>query len=120
MGPTISAWWRAAVVRSGSPGLDLEVTNAGHIATEGDAAIGIALGVASLGFRPAAGGRIENSGVIESQGDGAAGVFMSGDDHHLINSGRITADGGAFFSDTLEVTLHAAGVAVSGDDAVVA
>jgi hypothetical protein len=56
--------------------------------------------------------------VIATEGDGAAGVLMAGDGHHLINSGRITADGGVFDSDQLGVS-HAAGVLVSGDDALV-
>ena len=57
--------------------------------------------------------------MIETEGDGAAGVIMAGDGHQLTNSGLITTDGGAFDSDTLKVVLHAAGVVVSGDDALV-
>ena len=60
-----------------------------------------------------------NSGVIETVGDGAAGVIMAGDGHHLTNSGLITTDGGAFDSDTLNVVMSAASVVVSGDDALV-
>ena len=43
---------------------------------------------------------------------------MIGDDHHLTNSGRITTDGGAFDSEAHGV-LRAAGVVVSGDEALV-
>ena len=70
-------------------------------------------------FLPASDGEITNRGTIDTHGDGAAGVAMIGDGHHLINSGRITADGGAFFSDAHGVTMHAAGVVVSGDGALV-
>lgn len=102
---------------SGKKGLNLEVLNAddGHIVTNGAGAIGIALGVSALAFRPAEGGLIENDGVIETQGDGAAGVLMSGDGHHLINSWQITSDGG-IFSTVSHGDLSAAGVVVSGDD----
>jgi hypothetical protein len=43
---------------------------------------------------------------------------MVGDGHHLTNSGRITTDG-ALDSDILGFSLSAAGVVVSGDDALV-
>ena len=39
--------------------------------------------------------------MVETEGDGAAGVVMIGDGHHLINSGRITTDGGAFDSEAM-------------------
>jgi hypothetical protein len=42
---------------------------------------------------------------------------MIGDGHHLTNSGRITTDGGTFLGPPVE--LRAAGVLVSGDDALV-
>jgi hypothetical protein len=42
---------------------------------------------------------------------------MSGDGHHLINSGRITSDGGIFSTGVSHGDLSAAGVVVSGDDA---
>jgi hypothetical protein len=93
---------------------DVEVVNTGHITTAGDLAIGVAVGVTSAGFRPAANGTVDNHGVIETEGDGAAGVVLVGDGHHLINSGRITTDGGA----VNEVPLgpfRAAGVVVSGN-----
>jgi hypothetical protein len=79
------------LVLSGRNGLDLNVVNAddGHIVTNCDGAVGIALGMSALGFRPAEGGLIENSREIETVGDGAAGVLMSGDGHQLINSGQI-------------------------------
>jgi hypothetical protein len=106
----------------GLAGLDLEILNAGRIAADGDLGIGIALGInnagKSEGFGPAEGGSIVNRGVIETEGDGAAGIAMNGDGHHLVNSGRIVADGGAFDSDTLGL-FRAAGVVVTGDDALV-
>ena len=37
-------WWPT------EPGLDFEIVNAGRIATDGDLAIGVALGLAALGF----------------------------------------------------------------------
>jgi hypothetical protein len=96
------------------------LSNSGRIATEGDLAIGATLGVIpTLGFSLlAVDGQIVNRGVIETVGDGAAGVVMAGDGLHLTNSGRITSDGGAFGSATIGV-LRAAGVVVSGDDALV-
>ena len=99
-------------------GSDHEIVNTGRITTDGDVAVGIALGMRSRGFTPAETGQIENRGVVETEGDGAAGVVMVGDGHHLINSGRITTDGGAFDSEAHGV-LHAAGVLVSGDEALV-
>ena len=56
--------------------------------------------------------------MIETVGDGAAGVVMIGDGHHLINSGRITTDGGTFDSPPIGV-LRAAGVVLSGDESLV-
>jgi hypothetical protein len=108
--------------RGGGPleldGTDLEMVNAGRIITEGELAIGAALGVSPLGFRPAEGGEITNGGTIQTEGAGAAGIVMIGDGHHLINSGRITADGGEAENDFIGA-LRAAGVVVSGDDVVV-
>jgi hypothetical protein len=106
--------------RGGLAGTDLVVVNAGHIQTEGDLAIGAALGLTPFGsfFQPAEGGEIINSGRIETEGDGAAGVVMIGNGHHLTNSGRITTDGGALDSDILGL-IRAAGVVVSGDGALV-
>jgi hypothetical protein len=105
----------------GSLGLNFDMLNTGHIVTDGDFAIGVSLGLSRGGLGPATDGQVVNSGVVETNGDGAAGVAMIGDGHHLTNSGRITTDGGAFAfrSDTLDVTLHAAGVVVSGDEALV-
>ena len=71
----------------GELGLDFEIVNAGRIATEGDLAMGVMLGLGRFGFGSAANGQIVNSGVIETEGDGAAGVVMIGDSHHLTNSG---------------------------------
>jgi hypothetical protein len=98
-------------------GLDNEIVNSGSIVTDGDLAIGVALGIRSNGFRPAADGEIVNRGVINTHGNGASGVVMAGDGHHLTNSGRITADGGAFNSGI--TVFHAAGVIVTGDGAFV-
>lgn len=106
----------------GVAGVDLEVLNAGRITTDGDLGIGIAVGInnagKSPGFTLAEGSSIVNSGVIETEGDGAAGIAMNGDGHHLVNSGRIVTDGGAFVGDPLG-TFRAAGIVVSGDDALV-
>jgi hypothetical protein len=107
------------VVRGGGSvlGLDNQIVNEGSIVTDGDVAIGVALGIRFNGFRPAADNVIDNRGVISTHGNGAAGVVMAGDGHHLTNSGRITADGGVF--DTGFAVFHAAGVIVTGDDAQV-
>jgi hypothetical protein len=99
-------------------GLNFEILNGGHITTEGDLAIGIGLGVGRQGLGPAADGQVVNSGVIETTGDGAAGVVMIDDGHHLTNSGLITTDGGAFDGGPVGL-LRAAGVVVSGDEALV-
>ena len=101
----------------GELGLDFEIVNAGRITTDGDLAIGVALGVGRFGLANAADGHIENRGVIETVGDGAAGVLMIGDNHHLTNSGQITTDGGEV--DGPLGLFRAAGVVVSGDDALV-
>lgn len=110
------------IVSEGLAGLDLEVLNAGRITTDGELAIGIALGISNAGksggFGPAENGTIINRGMIETEGDGAAGIAMNGNGHHLVNSGRIVADGGAFDGDTLGL-FRAAGVVVTGDDALV-
>jgi hypothetical protein len=100
-------------------GLNLQIVNGGHIVTEGTLAIGAELGLTSFtsSFAPAADGQIINSGVIETKGDGAAGVVMAGNSHHLVNSGQITTDGGGF--DAGFAFFHAVGVVISGDDALV-
>jgi len=102
----------------GELGLDFEIVNAGRIATDGDLAIGAALGLGRFGFANAANGQIENRGVIETSGEGAAGVVVIGNGHHVTNSGRITTDGGELASELLG-NFRAAGVVVSGDDALV-
>ena len=56
--------------------------------------------------------------MIETEGDGAAGIAMNGNGHHLVNSGRIVADGGVFDGDPIG-PFRAAGVVVTGDDALV-
>jgi hypothetical protein len=106
----------------GFAGLDLEILNSGRITTDGDVGIGIALGISFggkiEGFGAAEGGSIVNSGVIQTEGDGAAGIAMNGNGHHLVNSGRVTADGGEFDGDLVGL-FRAAGVVVTGDDALV-
>jgi hypothetical protein len=99
-------------------GFNVEISNAGDIVTEGELGLGITLGLTRAGYRPAGDGQIVNSGVIETVGDGAAGVVMIGDRHHLTNSGQISTDGGVSdFGGDVGV-LRAAGVIVSGDDAL--
>ena len=100
-------------------GLDNQIVNEGSIVTDGDVAIGVSLGLRFNAFRPAADGEIENRGLISTHGDGAAGVAMAGDGHHLINSGTITTDGGAFDTGGPLGKMHAAGVVVSGNGAVI-
>jgi hypothetical protein len=100
-------------------GLDNQIVNKGSIVTDGDVAIGIALGLRFNAFRPAADGDIDNRGVISTHGDGAAGVAMAGDGHHLKNSGTITTDGGTFNTGGPLGVMHAAGVVVIGDGALV-
>jgi hypothetical protein len=94
-------------------GVDLEVLNSGLVSTEGDLAIGIAIGLRSLGFRPAIGAEVVNTGMVQAIGDGAAGVVLIGDEHHLVNSGSIVTKGAA--ADAGFADLSAAGVLVSGD-----
>lgn len=110
------------ILSLGFEGVGLEILNAGRITTDGDLGIGIALGISSAGksegYGPAEDGSIVNRGVIETEGDGAAGIAMNGNGHHLVNSGRIVTDGGAFDDHALGL-FHAAGVAVTGDDALV-
>jgi len=98
-------------------GVDLDVLNSGRVATDGDLAIGIAIGLRSLGFRPATGAEVVNTGQIETVGDGAAGVALIGDDHHLTNSGLITTKGA--FANAGFAQFSTAGVLVSGDGVVV-
>jgi hypothetical protein len=100
----------------------VEIINTGHVSTRGTSAFAVALGLdlpnpfdLHLG---AVSGRIDNRGEIETHGDGAAGIVMVGDHHTLTNSGRITTDGGAGAGDILGLA-SAAGVLLSGDDALV-
>ena len=102
----------------GTTGSDLELTNSGRISTDGDLGIGMFLGVTPFEYRPAFDGIIVNRGAIETEGDGAAGVFVVGDGHHITNSGRIATDGGLFDRGPLGL-VSAAGIIVSGDDALV-
>jgi hypothetical protein len=98
---------------------DIHIINSGHVTTEGDLAVGVALGLTVPGVvRTAIASSIVNAGVIETKGDGAAGVAMIGDGHHLTNSGAITTNGDAFEDETAGL-LHAAGVVVSGAGALV-
>jgi hypothetical protein len=108
----------AASGTPGSTGSDLEIVNAGRISTGGDLSIGMFLGVTPFDYRPAFDGIIVNRGTVETEGDGAAGVFVIGDGHHVTNSGRISTDGGVFDRGALGL-VSAAGVIVSGDQAVV-
>jgi hypothetical protein len=98
----------------------IEIVNSGHVSTTGTAAFGVALGlelpdIVTVG---AESGRIDNRGQVETDGDGAAAIVMLGDHHTLTNSGRITTHGGAGVGDFLGLT-SAAGVLVSGNDALV-
>jgi hypothetical protein len=93
-------------------GSDNEILNAGRIVTRGEASEGVVL----AGFGQI-NGSVINRGVIDTEGNGAAGVLMVGDGVHLANSGRIITDGG--LSSVPAGPLSAAGVLVSGDDAVV-
>jgi hypothetical protein len=102
----------------GTIGSDLEIINSGRISTDGDLSIGMFLGVTPFEYRPALDGIIVNRGAIETEGDGAAGVFVIGDGHHVTNSGRISTDGGVFDRGPLGL-VSAAGVIVSGDQALV-
>jgi hypothetical protein len=102
----------------GTFGLDLEIINSGRITTDGDLSIGIFFGVTPFEYIPAFDGVIANSGTIATEGDGAAGIVVIGDRHHLTNSGRISTDGGVFDRGPLGL-LSAAGVIVSGDDALI-
>src|SRR5262249_38388123 len=96
------------------PGEDFEIVNAGRIVTHGDLAFGVSLGLGDRGFDHAVDGQIVNSGLIKTEGDGAPGIVMIGNGHHLTNSGWISTDGDAFAN-----VLRAAGVVVSGDNALV-
>jgi hypothetical protein len=102
----------------GSTGSDMQFGNAGRISTDGDLGFGIFLGVTPFEYRPAFDGVIVNRGTIETEGDGAAGMFVVGDGHHITNSGRISTDGGVFDNGPLGL-VSAAGVIVSGDEALV-
>lgn len=108
----------AASGTPGSTGSDLEMVNAGRISTDGDLGFGMFLGVTPFEYRPAFDGVVVNRGTLETEGDGAAGVFVVGDGHHITNSGRISTDGGVFDNGSLGL-VSAAGVLVSGDEALV-
>ena len=117
MGILRPAWGRVPDRRAHSDS-DLEIINSGRITTDGDLSIGIFFGVTPFEYIPAFDGIITNSGTIETEGDGAAGIVIIGDRHHLTNSGRISTDGGVFDRGPLGL-VSAAGVIVSGDDAIV-
>lgn len=102
----------------GATGQDLEIVNTGRIKTDGDLSLGIFFGVTPFGYIPAFDGTIVNGGTIETKGDGAAGIVVIGDRHQLTNSGRISTDGDVFDRGPLGL-MSAAGVIVSGDDALV-
>ena len=61
--------------------------------------------------------RFANSGTIQTGGNGAAGVVIAGDNNQVINSGRITTNGGSF--DAGVAIFNAAGVVGSGNDTIV-
>ena len=98
-------------------GVDNEILNSGQVLMDGELAMGVAVGLRSIGFRPATGAEVTNTGEIETVGDGAAGIVLIGNAHHLTNSGRITTDGAS--ADAGFAEFRAAGVLVSGDDVVV-
>jgi hypothetical protein len=113
------------VVLFGIVGTDLEIDNSGRVTTDGNLGFGLSLGLTSvpqlggfLGFIPAENSVIRNSGVVETRGDGAAGAVLCGSDNQLINSGRIVANGGEFAGEPFG-PFRAAGVVVTGDDALV-
>ncbi|HET7714069.1 MAG TPA: hypothetical protein VFK86_00425 [Bauldia sp.] len=74
--------------------------------------------LAPFGYFPAVEGVIANSGAIDVAGDGASGILAVGDGNHITNSGRIATDGGIAGAGPLG-PLSAAGVIVSGHDAIV-
>jgi hypothetical protein len=98
-------------------GIDLEILNSGRVAMNGDLAMGVAVGLRSIGFRPATGAEVVNTGQIETVGNGAAGVALIGDEHHLTNSGQITTKGAPANAGFAQ--FSAAGVLVAGDGVVV-
>lgn len=113
------------VVLFGIVGTDLEIDNIGHVTTDGNLGFGLSLGLTTVsqlggffGFIPAESSVIRNSGVVETHGDGAAGAVLCGTDNQLINSGRIIANGGEFDGEPFG-PFRAAGVVVTGDDALV-
>jgi hypothetical protein len=99
-------------------GVNLAIRNDGRVMTDGDLAIGVALGGTERAYPPVLDGTIVNRGEIATRGDGSPGVLMVGDGHHLTNSGRIETDGGAFDRGSSGL-LRSAGVVVTGDDALV-
>jgi hypothetical protein len=98
-------------------GYGLQISNLGSIAVHGALASGMVVRGFEFDTHSSADGTIVNRGMVESTGDGASGVLMFGDGHHLINSGRITTDGGAI--DAGFEVFRAVGVLVSGDDALI-
>ena len=98
-------------------GEHINIVNGGHISTTGDLSIGIALGLTVVPPGTATDSSIVNSGTIATHGDGAAGVLMFGNDNHLTNSGSILTNGAAADEGGAGL-LTAAGVLVSGDDAL--
>src|SRR5262249_55309576 len=100
-------------------GTDQHLINSGQISIDGTASFGVGLGLAlpnPFNFDlSASNGLVGNTGSIATQGDGAAAIVMIGDGHELINSGKVTANGGTAASDLLG-PVRAAGVLVSGDN----
>jgi hypothetical protein len=98
-------------------GVDIDIRNEGRIVTDGELAMGVALGLRSSGIIPTSDGEITNAGAIKTHGAGAAGVIMVGDGHQLINSGHITTDGES--AEAFGITFRAAGAVVSGDHGLI-
>ena len=91
-----------------------EIVNTGRIETFGDGSIGITPSLGESGYRPGFASFVENRGIVHTHGGGAAGVFLGGENHHLVNSGEIVANGGAYFYAPAGLFFNAAGVLVFG------
>ncbi|MBR0719102.1 hypothetical protein [Bradyrhizobium liaoningense] len=104
-------------------GADLQIVNVGQISVDGTSSFGVALGLGLPNFLGAAltatGGQIHNSGSIATLGDGSAAIVLIGNGNELINSGKVTANGGGADSDLLGL-VRASGVLVSGDEVSIA
>jgi hypothetical protein len=90
-----------------------QVDNFGSIDVDGVSGGGVLIGGIARANRDV----VDNHGVITGHGDGTGGVILIGNHHHLTNSGQITTDGGSFPDSPLG-PIRAAGVIVSGNDAL--